>query len=309
MLDRKSKITEFWDRSRELSVKQEKYQVFIKKFWYFLLDNDIGKSDITTDSLITKNKKISAVIVAKENGIFAGSDEIIFLNGDLKINRLKKDGRRIKKGDILLEIRGDAKKILSRERIFLNLLQRMSGIATLADSLNEKLGGKIKIAATRKTLWGYLDKNAVSIGKGLTHRLNLEDGILIKDNHLALLNYDIKKALESAKNKSDCIEIEVESKEQAISAAKLIKKNFQSGGKLFAIMLDKINPYEIKSIVAELKNQDLYENVLLEASGNITPDNVSRYKDCGADIISMGWLTNSAKSLDMSMDIVNQQSN
>ena len=151
----------------------------------------------------------------------------------------------------------------------------------------------------------------MSAGGGLTHRLNLEDEILIKDNHLALLNLDIEKAIESAKNKSYFIEIEVENKEQAINAAKIIKKSLtekisSQRGNFFALMLDKIEPHETKKIIGELKNLGLYENVLLEASGNITPDNILSYKDCGADIISMGWLTNSVKSLDMSMDIAPQ---
>ena len=293
----------FWDRRKELDLKSKKCQNFVKKFWHFLLEEDTGKGDVTTDSLIPKNKKISAKIISKEGGILSGSDEIIFLNDDIKINAIKKDGGMIEKGDILLEIMGDARKILTRERTMLNILQRMSGIATLTGSLNKELNNKVRLAATRKTLWGNLDKKAVSTGGGLTHRLNLYDGVLIKENHLALSYYNIKIALESAKNKSDCIEIEVENKEQALKAAKAIKDISSSGEKFFAIMLDKVKPDEIKEIINELNSRNLYGNVLLEASGNITPYNISSYKNCGADIISMGWLTNSAKALDMSMDI------
>lgn len=302
MLNRKNKILELWDRSKELTLKNKKYQNYLQKFWNFLLKNDIGKGDITTNSILKKNKKIFAKIIAKENGILAGSEEIIFLNKDLKIRALKENGSRIKKGDIFLEIKGDARKILTRERSILNMLQRMSGIATLTYNLNKNLKNKVKIAATRKTLWGSLDKKAVSVGGGLTHRLSLDDGILIKDNHLALLDYDIKKSLELAKNKSDCIEIEVENAEQAINAAKMLKQISSQRGNFFAIMLDKIKPDEIRHIVAELKNRDLYDNILLEASGNITPDNIASYKGCGVDILSMGYITNSAEALDMSMD-------
>lgn len=302
-------ILEFWDRSKELTLKNRKYQNYLQKFWYFLLSNDIGKGDITTNSIIKKNKKISVNIISKEDGILAGSEEIIFLNKDLKIMALKEDGDRINKGDILLEIIGDARKILTGERIILNILQRMSGIATATDNLSKKMKkmdsnqSNIKIAATRKTLWGYMDKKAVSVGGGLTHRLNLSDGILIKDNHLKIMRYNIEKALGLTKNKSNYVEIEVENREQALSAAMAIKKISPQKEIFFAIMLDKIKPDEIRHIVAELKNRDLYDNILFEASGNITPDNIASYKNCGADIISMGWLTNSAKALDMSLDI------
>ena len=308
-------IKEFWDRSKELSVKNKGYRNFLEKFFYFLLNEDIGKRDITTDSLIKKNEKISAVVVAKEDGIFAGAEEFAFLNKDLKINQLKGDGDEIKNGDRLINVLGNATKILEKERTSLNLLQRMSGIATLTNNLVKKLNDKSRIAATRKTLWGLIDKKAVSIGGGLTHRLNLSDGILIKDNHLKIMGGDIEKALGLAKSKSryfvTCvpkpswrgIEIEVENKKQAIAAAKVIKK-LNNSNNLFAIMPDKIPPKEIKLIVEELKNQDLYDCVLLEASGDINPDNLIKYKDCSVDIISMGYITNSAKVLNMSMEII-----
>jgi nicotinate-nucleotide pyrophosphorylase (carboxylating) len=296
----------FWDRSRELTMTSKKYKNHVKKFWHFLLKNDIGKGDATTNSLIKKNEKISAMIVAKEDGIFAGSDEIIFLNKDLEIKALKNDGDKIKKGEALLDIKGNSKKILSRERTFLNLLQRMSGIATLTNNLVKKLndkGSKARIAATRKTLWGSLDKKAVSVGGGLTHRLSLSDGILIKDNHLKIMRGNIEKALGLAKSKSKYIEIEVENKKQAVTAAKAIKK-MSNNNNFFAIMLDKVPPEEIKSIIEELKNKDLYGYVLLEASGNINSDNLTEYGNCGVDIISMGRITNSAKALNMSLEIL-----
>jgi nicotinate-nucleotide pyrophosphorylase (carboxylating) len=259
---------------------------------------------LTTYSLISNNKNITACIIAKENGIVAGLEEFAFLNKDLKLEFFKNDGSKIKNGDIIAKIGGSAKKILSRERTNLNLLQRMSGIATLTCELNEKLNNNIKIAATRKTLWGLLDKKAVGLGGGLTHRLNLSDGIVIKDNHLKILNYGIEKALNILKNKPKCIEIEVESKKQALNAANIIKKTHNKNRKnLFAIMLDKIPPKETKLIIKNLKKRGLYDYVLLEASGNIKEDNLLQYKDCGADVISMGLITNSAKALNMSTEI------
>ncbi len=294
-------ILDFWNRSRQLTVSNKEYSNFANKLLSALLKEDTGKGDITTNTLIKGNNEISAEITAKEDGILAGVEEFRLLNKDLKITSLKKDGDGIKKGDLLVKLKGDAKKILERERFSLNMLQRMSGIATITDNLVRKINNQVKIAATRKTLWGDIDKKAVSIGGGLTHRLNLSDCILIKDNHLKILHYDIKKALTMAKNKSKYIEIEVENKKQAIAAAKTIKE--LDSNSLFAIMLDNMSPKEIKETIKQLKAQHLYGNILFEASGNITNDNIKQYLECGADVISSGFITNSAKALNISQEI------
>lgn len=304
MQHRERLVLEFWDRGGELGIKNKKYRNFVGKLFSMLLKHDLGNGDLTTASLIKKNKNISAAIIAKEDGILAGIEELEFLNSDLKIKPRKREGDEIKVKDVLLEISGDAQKILGRERTSLNLLQRMSGIATFTHNLSRKLGS-IRIAATRKTLWGSIDKKAVSVGSGLTHRLSLSDGIIIKDNHLKLLNYDIEKALKLAKNRQKYVEVEVEGKKQALAAAKAIKRLVDKGDKsLFAIMFDKMPPEEIKAIVTELKKQDLYDDILLEASGGINPKNLGEYAGCSVDVISMGCITNSAKALDMSMEIM-----
>ena len=307
MQHRDKLVLEFWDRKKGLSIKNRDYRNFLVEFFDLKLKNDIKNIDLTTNSLIKKNQNISAVITAREYGIFAGFEEFRFLNKDLKLKFFKKDGDKIKNNDVIIEINGNSRKILSRERTGLNLLQRMSGIATLTCTLNKKLKNNAKIAATRKTLWGLLDKKAVKIGGGLTHRLNLNDGIIIKDNHLKILDYDIERILNDIKNKSKYIEIEVENKKQALIAANAIKKligeNKSKKNSLFAIMLDKINPNEIKSIIKDLKNLDLYNYVLLEASGNINHGNLLKYANCGVDIVSMGYLTNPGKSLNMSMEM------
>lgn len=304
MQRRDYRILEFWDRSKELSIKNKGYKKFAGRFLKILLENDIKNGDLTTRHLIKNNKNISAFIVAKEDGIVAGLDEFRLLNNSLSLKFLKKDGNKIKRGDALIKMSGNACRILERERTSLNLLQRMSGIATLANALGKRLKNNAKIAATRKTLWGLLDKKAVSLGGGLTHRLNLSDGIIIKDNHLKILNNNIEKAVESVKNKSKHIEMEVESREQAFMAAKIMRDVLEKNDSkiAFAIMLDKIPPMEIKSIVKGLKKQNLHKYVLLEASGNINPDNIKKYIDCGVDAISMGFITNSAKVLNMSLE-------
>ena len=304
MLPRERLVLEFWDRSRELSANNEGYRNFALKFFNMLLESDIKNGDLTTSSLIGKNKTISAHIIAKERGIIAGLEELNFLNKGFKLKFLKKDGDKVKNNEVIAEINGSARKILSEERANLNLLQRMSGIATIVASLNKKFNSSIKLAATRKTLWGLLDKKAVSIGHGLTHRLNLNDGIIIKDNHLAMANHDFKKAIDSVKNKSKYVEIEVENKKQALKAAAAIKNAIKTSEKnIFALMLDKINPAGIKSIIKELKRNDLYSCILIEASGDISSGNLISYSGCGVDILSMGSITNSAKVLNMSLEV------
>ena len=297
-------VLKFWDRSGQLTIKNELYRNYVKNLSGFLLKTDIGKGDMTTSSL-TKKEEIIVVIKAKEKGIVAGLEEFSLINGDLELEFLKKDGERIDYGTRLLKIKGDAKKILERERAWLNMLQRMSGIATNANELNKRLKNT-RLAATRKTFWGLMDKKAVSVGHGLTHRLGLDDGILIKDNHLKIQDDDISGMLDSIKSKSRLIEIEVEKMDQSIKAAKAIGKMIKDGKKissLFAMMLDKIPPNEIRRIIGTIKELGLYEKILFEASGNINEKNLEEYSGCGADIISMGSLTNSARALNMSLDI------
>ena len=300
-------VLEFWDRSKYLSTSNTEYRNFSLRLLTILLENDIRKGDLTTSSL-PLNKKISAEIISKEKGILSGLEEYKLLNRGFKIKSMKNDGDKIKNGDVILQIHGSASEILKRERVSLNILQRMSGIATLAAELSKKLSRKIKLAATRKTLWGSLDKKAVSLGGGLTHRLSLNDGIIIKDNHLKILNDDVEKAITLAKNKSSCIEIEVENSGQALRAATAIKKIRKPDNKtnnLFAIMFDKMRPTEINNITKEFKKRDLYDYVLLEASGNITASNIMSYNNCGVDVVSLGSLTNSSPSLNMSQEIIN----
>ena len=181
---RRQLAREFWDRSGELGISNKRYANYIKNMINDKLIEDCANEDITTSSLIGKNKRIMAEVVAKQDGILAGIDEASLF--DLSIKKLKNDGNRIKKGDKILEIHDHAKKILSNERALLNILQRMSGIATMAYNLRSKTKNNCLIAGTRKTLFSLLDKKALSVGGALTHRLSLRDSILIKENHLQL---------------------------------------------------------------------------------------------------------------------------
>ncbi|MDC4231268.1 MAG: carboxylating nicotinate-nucleotide diphosphorylase [Nitrosopumilus sp.] len=259
------------------------------------LTEDIGKGDITSNLL--PKKKVSVRIISRENGIVAGTThtkEIFKLKGcNAKI--LKKDGSKIKPNQTIMTITGDARKILACERTALNLLTRMSGIATQTNELVKKIPNKTKVYATRKTAPGlrYFDKEAVEIGGGEKHRLRLDEMIMIKDNHIAVEN-SLASIIKKAKRKHKKFEVEVENTSDAILAAK-------EGATI--IMLDNFSPSQIKKTVNALKNQKLRSKVMLEASGGINSKNISKYGNTGVDIISVGSITNSVKGIDMSLEI------
>ena len=266
-----------------------------KKQLLQFLAEDIGKGDITS-SLLSK-KKISARIISRENAIVAGTPyakEIFKIKGcSSKI--LKKDGSRIKPNQTIMIITGDAGKILTCERTALNLLTRMSGIATQTNELVKKIPKKTKVYATRKTAPGlrYFDKEAVEIGGGKKHRLRLDEMVMIKDNHIAVGN-SLLSIIKKAKKRYKKFEVEVENTSDAILAAK-------EGATI--VMLDNFSPSQIKRTIQALKNQKLRSKVMLEASGGINSKNISKYGQTGVDIISVGSITNSVKGIDMSLEI------
>jgi nicotinate-nucleotide pyrophosphorylase (carboxylating) len=194
-----------------------------------------------------------------------------------------------------MTITGDAGKILTCERTALNLLTRMSGIATQTNELVKKIPKKTKLYATRKTAPGlrYFDKEAVEIGGGKKHRLRLDEMVMIKDNHIAVEN-SLLSIIKKAKRKYKKFEVEVENTSDAVIAAK-------EGATI--IMLDNFSPSQIKRTIKVLKNQKLRNKVMLEASGGINSRNISKYGQTGIDIISVGSITNSVKGIDMSLEI------
>ena len=259
------------------------------------LTEDIGKGDIT--SALLPKKKITVTIISRENAIVAGvnhAKEIFKIKG-CSVKILKKDGVKIKPNQIIMSITGDARKILMCERTALNLLTRMSGIATQTNQLVKKIPNKTKLYATRKTAPGlrYFDKEAVEIGGGKKHRLRLDEMVMIKDNHIAI-NNSLESLIKKAKKKYKKFEVEVENIPDMILAAK-------SGASI--IMLDNFTPVQIKKAITVLKNEKLRSGVLLEASGGINSKNISKYGETGVDIISVGSITNSVKGIDMSLEI------
>ncbi len=201
-----------------------------------------------------------------------------------------------------MEMEGDARTILSIERTVLNILMRMSGISTITRELVDIVGNvdnRVIVAGTRKTTPGlqFFEKEAIRLGGGDTHRFRLDDSVLIKDNHIAIVG-SVKKAVEKAKKYvsfTKKIEIEVESIDDALEAA-------ISGADI--VMLDNMNPSEVKNVVNALINKNLREKILIEVSGGINPDNIADYAETGVDVISTGYITHSARSLDMSLEII-----
>ena len=303
-------------RGDKLHLDNPDYLMFLKQFTLQAMKADLGRAgDITTATVLTANSTRKVQITAKEQGLIAGIEEVVwfFDQYGIKTKPHKKDGIKVKSGDVIIELVGKEFELLKTERTALNLLQRMSGIATVTNTLAKKASSVI-VAATRKTPWSYLDNKAVSVGGGATHRLGLWESILIKDNHLEGLSKEvrgnvIKEALSRAwknRHRAVFIEIEVESVRDAMVAATtffaLIEDNHEQ--KPCIIMLDNFSPKKVRQTVKLLKENGFYDKILLEVSGAITPINISKYHNTGVDVVSLGFLTHSAKTLDISLRFV-----
>lgn len=269
----------------------------------YMLKEDEGFGDITSNALIPEDKIFYAKLISKDDGVLAGIEIIkeMFLEYGISVISSMDDGDKIAKGDVLLELEGNARRILLLERTALNLLMRMSGVATVTDRIASKVNDvnpKIRVAGTRKTAPALqkFDKIAIAIGGGDPHRFALDDMVLIKDNHIAVVG-SVKEALDLAKRNvgfSKKIEIEVESTEDAIVAC-------ENGADI--VMLDNMSPKEAQATLETLEENDLRKNVLIEISGGITEDNILDYAPLDVDIISLGSLTHATPSLNFSLDM------
>ena len=270
-----------------------------------ILAEDIGLGDVTAAAVVPSGLTAEAAVIAKEVGTVAGVEEAVVLAESLGLKVMVgvADGDEVRKAQVLLKVSGDARAILSVERTLLNLVSRMSGIATATRLLTEKLRkahSKAKIAATRKSAPGllYFDKKAVSIGGGDPHRLNLSDMILVKDNHIALAG-SVENAVKNARqNSSFSKKIEVE-----VARVADVLKTVKTGADI--IMFDNFSPKQIEEAIELLKEAGFFGKILLEASGEITEDNLLEYAALPVDIISMGRLTHSTKALNVSLEITN----
>jgi len=266
------------------------------------LAEDVSSGDITSEILIPAELKGKAVIMAKAVGVLAGGEVArrVFLKVDssLEVELLLKDGATLHSGDIIATVYGRVRSILKVERVVLNFLQRLSGIASLtAQYVAETKGLGARISDTRKTTPGLrlLEKYAVRTGGGQNHRFHLDDGILIKDNHLAVLRATglrLEEIVAQAKEQAPrglVVEVEVSTIDEAREAA-------EAGADI--IMLDNMSLDEMRQVVDIIPRQ-----VKTEASGGITLDNVRAVAKCGVDIISIGALTHSPQALDISLEL------
>ncbi len=269
---------------------------------------DVGEGDYTTLSTIPKTQKGTAKLLIKEEGVLAGVQIslTIFNNIDpeLEVNYYFEDGDSVKVGDVVFEVKGNLHSILLAERLVLNLMQRMSGVATMTRKVVDLISDtKAKVLDTRKTTPGlrYFEKMAVKIGGGVNHRFGLFDMILIKDNHV-----DYAGGIENALNKAfkyridNNLTIEIEIEVRSIEELRQVL----ASGKADRVLLDNFDYKTLREAVALVDNK-----IITEASGGITLETASEYAACGVDYISMGALTHSVKSLDMSLKAIGSSSN
>lgn len=268
------------------------------------LEEDVGQGDLTTMLTVPPGVVAEAEVIVKEAGVVAGLEEALTLleSSGLRATALTTDGAEVKGKTAVIRVSGPARTLLSLERTLLNLLARMSGIATATRRLVERArssGYETRIACTRKVAPGllYFDKRAVMLGGGDTHRLHLDDMVLIKDNHLAVIG-DVKRALKRVRDAvsfSKKVEVEVSTVGGALEAA-------EAGADI--IMLDNFSPEQVREALEALERKGLRRKVLVEASGGITEQNILEFAATGADILSLGELTDSVKALDVSLDVV-----
>ena len=280
------------------SVIEDTLDTEIERF----LQEDISNGDITSDLFIDSNSISDAQILSREPGLLSGRNELtqIFDYFNIKSNWSFQDGEYFDPNTQIVKLNGSSKSLLLSERVSLNLLGHMSGIATSTNhavTITKKISPNTNISATRKTLPGLrkYEKYSVIVGGGLPHRYDLNEMILIKDNHHKLIT-NLKESVNTARDKIDSnkkIELEVDSLESALNAVDL---------DVDIILLDNMTPEDISKFILKLKQ--LSEPPLTEASGGINFSNLESYASTQVDIISMGTLTHSSKSIDFSLQII-----
>lgn len=270
-------------------------KIKLKKMLEEFLIEDIGNCDLSAELVFDSDKNSTGIFVAKSDGIIAGTEIISAAyeayGADVSIILYKQDGDSVLKGDYIAEVNGDVKALLSCERVILNLMQRMSGIATMAKKAVKNLDdNSIRICDTRKTTPGLrmLEKYAVTCGGAYNHRIGLYDGVMLKDNHIAFAG-GITNAVEKVKSKLGHmvkIEVETESEEQ-------VKEAVAAGADV--IMFDNRTPEEIRELVKLVPPY-----IVTEISGGVTVDTISKFRGTGVNYISLGALTHSVIPVDIS---------
>lgn len=272
------------------------HPIFVRDKLTQFLKEDIGAGDLTSEAIFTEKEQGTAVFYAKEAGILAGTTIIEeayrILDPELEVKLLKDDREAVQPSEEIAVVTGSVRSILTGERVILNLLQRMSGIATITRKAVSQLNSShTKICDTRKTTPGLrvFEKYAVTCGGGYNHRKGLFDGVMIKDNHIAACG-SIRKAVQHVREQLGPmvkIEVETESEQEVIEA---VEANAD------IIMFDNRSPEEIQAFIKHVP-----ASIVTEASGGITMENLPAYRQTGVDYISLGFLTHSAPSLDISL--------
>ena len=272
----------------------------INRWTKALIDDD------PSAEIAAQKYRATAKIIAKGPGILAGRPVLNHLffkycqNSHLTWSF--SEGEEFKAGDIILTIEADGTEILTIERTAMNLITRMSGIATNTSRWNETLD-QVAIAATRKTLWGVLDKWAVHIGGGMTHRIDRSDAPMIKENDLALSKLSLTEQISNATLYSDFIVVEVVSIEHALSVARVWKNSIQKNDKIepLTLLIDNLGPEGSYDVANQLENEGLRDGLVLEGSGGVQMNELVRWAHSGMDVISSGALTMDSPPIDMTM--------
>jgi len=316
-LTREQKVEQALFRAHDLTLRNPVYARAFLAIADSLLETDCAPRDLTPEALGLRDGRASAAILAREAGVIAGLAEYAYIvtRSGAQVSVTARDGQCVRSGEEVLTAAGSRSQLLSIERFGLNLLQRMSGIATATRSLQErarKRSSTARIVATRKTPWGLLDKRAVHLGGGGTHRLGLWDAIVIKNNHLALIANREEEAAPlaiqrawNARRESAFIEVEVRGPSAALAAAREFCRLQEQASEDYPclLMLDNMTPQEIDQVLEALRREHLWDHVLIEASGRVDETNIEQYAAAGVDAISVGALTHSARALDLSQRI------
>ena len=272
----------------------------VRKMLANFLQEDIGAGDITSDNIIPAELAAKAEVLSKSRfAVVCGLEEasLLFDICGCKSEILVKEGSKVAKGTVVMNVSGSARAILKAERTVLNIIMRMSGIATETRRMVDVAKG-VTILATRKTAPGlrYFDKKAIVMGGGATHRMRLDDMVLIKDNHLALLS-DLGRCIRLArKNVGSSIKVECEArtKEEALAII---------AAEADAVMLDNFTPRQVQQTIRQITRMGLRNKVKIELSGGINQKNIRHYSRAKPDFISLGYITHSSKAVDFSLEI------
>jgi nicotinate-nucleotide pyrophosphorylase (carboxylating) len=307
-----------FQKAAELTVSKKIYRDHITELFHWMITADAVFNDITSNTLKLKRKG-KTQILTRQSGVIAGIEELKELlskNTSLIFSPKVFDGTMVTKDAVVAEVSGENIEILAYERTILNILGRMSGVATETDkvvSLIKDIAKAPFIASLRKTPLMFIDKKAVAVGGGLTHRLNLSDEILIKDNHLGMLQQELhlktseqtaeEAVIRCMRSSVNYFEIEVDTLAQANAVLHtFVRENEKlKQRKMLTILLDNFTPESAKKFIDSLRKLPVYSSVLIEASGEINQANLTDWATTGVDVVSMGALTHSPKVFNFSM--------